>query len=299
MPDKCLDISDADFAVQNMDELAYAATRALEERAAAARAHDEERPSKGVRPPGDPELALQKAGGRDSDSGQQRDSLKEVMRPFLAGLTAANRASGENSQVLARLEKAAAEASAAHQRMPDLVSELQAITEQRNSVSREMFDALHEELRTYKDGFLLDTVHRPMIRDLITLYDDLTEIHRQMSVAVEDLDRLSRETGANAGSLDKIKSIEVHIAHNVEFVIEVLARLEVTRMPTGAGKLDKLMQRAVTVEAAEAPEADMDLTRVFKRGFIWKERVVRPEEVGIKKWKEGFLVAMPQESEKK
>jgi hypothetical protein len=29
-----------------------------------------------------------------------------------------------------------------------------------------------------------------------------------------------------------------------------------------------------------------------RRGFLWKERVVRAEEVVIKKWKEGFLMAL-------
>jgi hypothetical protein len=29
-----------------------------------------------------------------------------------------------------------------------------------------------------------------------------------------------------------------------------------------------------------------------KCGFLWKDRVVRAEEVVIKKWKEGFLVAL-------
>jgi len=36
----------------------------------------------------------------------------------------------------------------------------------------------------------------------------------------------------------------------------------------------------------------MDVTKTLKRGFLWKDRVVRAEEVVVKKWKEGFLVAL-------
>jgi len=72
----------------------------------------------------------------------------------------------------------------------------------------------------------------------------------------------------------------------------VLARLEVTMLPVGSGKLDKQTQRAVAVEMAEDPDDDGNIVRVVKRGFFWKDRVLRAEEVVIKKWKEGFLVAL-------
>jgi molecular chaperone GrpE (heat shock protein) len=43
---------------------------------------------------------------------------------------------------------------------------------------------------------------------------------------------------------------------------------------------------------AEDPDDDGDIVRVVKRGFFWKDRVLRAEEVVIKKWKEGYLVAL-------
>ena len=75
-------------------------------------------------------------------------------------------------------------------------------------------------------------------------------------------------------------------------ILEVLARLEVQQLPVGIGKLDKRTQRAVAVEIAEDPDQDMDIVRSLKRGFLWKDRVIRPEEVVMRKWKEGFLVAL-------
>ena len=210
------------------------------------------------------------------------------------------RTTGEHTQILNKVEKLAADSSDAQQQLPKIVADLHALREQRNTISRQMFDALHEELRSYKDRFVLDTVHRPMIRDLITLYDDLTEIHRQMNGAVAEQAGHRREGPAPAlAFIERLKSIDMHIEHNIDFVIEVLARLEVTRLPLGSGKYDKLSQRAVNVEMAEDPDEDMEVVRVFKRGFIWKGRVLRAEEVAIKKWKEGFLVAMQADQEKK
>jgi molecular chaperone GrpE (heat shock protein) len=89
-----------------------------------------------------------------------------------------------------------------------------------------------------------------------------------------------------------MESMEVHMEHNLDFILEVLARLEVQKLPIGQGKLNKRTQRAVAVEMAEDPDEDMDIVRTIKCGFLWKERIVRAEEVVIKKWKEGFLVAL-------
>ena len=85
--------------------------------------------------------------------------------------------------------------------------------------------------------------------------------------------------------LDRLKTIEVNMEHHLEFLLEVLARLEVSVLPVGTGKLDKKTQRAVAVESTEIQEENLDIVRVLKRGFLWKERVVRAEEVVIKKWK--------------
>ena len=52
------------------------------------------------------------------------------------------------------------------------------------------------------------------------------------------------------------------------------------------GKLDKRSQKAVAVELTENPDEDQDIVKSNKRGFQWRERIIRPEEVVIRKWKE-------------
>lgn len=217
-------------------------------------------------------------------------SVPQMLRPLVQGLEAVTRAAGENTSVLNKLDKVSDKAIAAHVDLPGLVGGLQDLLEQKNSLNQRMFDALHEELKGYKDGFLLESVHKPIIRDLVSLYDDLTAIHSQMQDAVAEAAQLPPESARQL--LQNLKTMAMNVEHNREFIVEILARLEVVMLPVGEGKLDKVMQRAVAVEMAEDPEDDGAIIRSVKRGFSWKGRVLRAEEVIIKKWKEGFLVAM-------
>jgi molecular chaperone GrpE (heat shock protein) len=217
-------------------------------------------------------------------------SVPQMLRPLMQGLEAMTRASGENTAILQKIDKITDSSTEAQATFPALVEGLQTLLEQKNGLNERMFDALHEELKGYKDGFLLESVHKPIIRDLISLFDDLSTIHRQMQEAVADAAQLPSEVANKL--LERLKTMDKNIEHNCWFIAEVLARLEVTLLPVGSGKLDKQTQRAVAVEIAEDPEQDGNIVRMVKRGFLWKARVLRAEEVVIKKWKEGFLVAI-------
>ena len=50
----------------------------------------------------------------------------------------------------------------------------------------------------------------------------------------------------------------------------------------------------VGVEMAGSAEEDGEIVRSCKPAFVWRGRVVRTEEVVIKKWKEGYLVAIKE-----
>jgi molecular chaperone GrpE (heat shock protein) len=278
MPD-VIELSDADFASQ-MQGLVHEAELAMTSRHAA-EPESEPQPAPPAPSPAIPEPPAAPA-----------PSISEMLRPLVQGVQAMGRTTGEHAQILSRLDRSAAESVEAQKELPKVVADLRAMVEQRNSVSRQMFDALHEELKSYKDGFLLDTVHRPMIRDLITLYDDLSHIHQQMRAPIESahVALQGHETSADLGS--RLENVSLHLEHNLDFILEVLARLEVTQLAQGVGQLNKQTQRAVAVEAAEDPDEDMLVVRTVKRGFLWKDRVVRAEEVVIKKWKEGFLMAL-------
>lgn len=231
-------------------------------------------------------------------------SLPQMLRPILLGIQAAVRATGENSVLLQRLgekleklEEKPEPMPAVPSVLPELADNLRALLDQKNGVNQKMFAALHEELKGYKDGFLLESLHKPIIRDLISLYDDLSAIHGQMQETVLDAGKTAGIVGS--ALLERLRTMEMNIEHNCGFILEVLARLEVTPLPIGTGKLDMLTQRALAVEIADDPDEDGDIARTLKPGFIWKGRVFRPEEVVMKKWKEGFLVALAPTSSQK
>jgi molecular chaperone GrpE (heat shock protein) len=210
-----------------------------------------------------------------------------MLRPMVLGLEAISRATGENATLLQKMEKTMGESAEAQKSLPQVLLGFESLLEQKNTVSQRMFDALHEELRGYKDGFLMESVLRPIVRDLISLYDDLSTIHGQMQECVRMVGEVDK------GSLsDRFGTIDMNIEHHCGFVLEILERLGVTMMPTREGRLDKRTQRAVAVEVAETPEDDMTVTRSVRSGFLWKDRVLRPEEVVMRKWKEGLLTPL-------
>ncbi len=280
-------IQDLDFDSQ-LRGLFQEAEQSIEDRTAAARRADEVKDKEQVRQ--NEERALRSFA-----------SLPQMLRPLMLGLEAASRAAGENKVLLQkigeRLDEKAVVVSEAQKALPALAEDLRGLLDQKNGVSQRMFAALHEELKGYKDGFLLESVHKPIIRDLISLYDDLTAIHGQMQETVVDAVRTCEVTGV--ALIGRLKTMDMNIEHNCEFLIEVLARLEVSLLPVGTGKLDMVTQRALAVEIADDPEEDGNIVRTLKRGFMWKARVFRPEEVVMKKWKEGFLVALPSPSSQK
>ena len=179
------------------------------------------------------------------------------------------------------------------QALPKMVADLRALLEMKNGVSHSMFSALHEELKSYKDGFLLQSVYRPIIRDLVSVYDDLTEIHRQITEAIGEGAGSAEESAATKKMLERMRTMEMNLGHNVEFILEVLARLDVTQLPIVAGKLDKTSQRAVAVETTDNPDDDTLVVRLVKRGFLWHERVLRPEEVVVKRYREPSSTTPP------
>jgi len=212
--------------------------------------------------------------------------LPEFLKPIVEELRVVAKASSENNALLRRMDPTSSDIADTQKGMLKLMSDLRAIVEARNTVSQNMFSALHQELKGYKDGFLLQTVHRPIIRDLVTLYDDVAELHRQLvEISPKASDATKEKTEANP-IFERIRQIATNIANNMEFLLEVLARLDVTIMPSGPEKLDKLTQKAVNVEPAANPEEDGMIVRSVRRGFLWKDAVFRPEEVVIKKWKQ-------------
>jgi molecular chaperone GrpE (heat shock protein) len=215
-------------------------------------------------------------------------NFQQALRPILKGIEAVARAQFEQVDMLDREEKVMMHQTG----VPKILAETKVAIEQRNVVNKAMFEALHAELKTYKDAFLLEAVLRPVIRDLISLYDDISDIHRQLALALSSQEQRGNLAGSALIFFENVAAPVSQLEHNRDSVLEILERLGVTLLPVGTGKLDKQAQRAVTVEFTEDPDQDHEVVKIVKRGFLWKDRVIRAEEVVIKKWKEGYLSAL-------
>ncbi len=233
-------------------------------------------------------------GKAAADSGSAVPNFQQALRPILQGIEAVARAQFEQVDVLDRVEKVMMHQTT----VPKILAEAKAALEQRNVVNRAMFEALHAELKTYKDTFLLESVLRPVIRDLISLYDDVSEIHRQLALALTTQEQRGSLAGSALILFETVAAPANQLEHNRDLILEMLERLDVTILPVGTGKLDKQTQRAVNVEYTEDPDQDHEVVKVIKRGFMWKDRVVRAEEVVMRKWKEGYLSALGKSTAK-
>jgi molecular chaperone GrpE (heat shock protein) len=227
------------------------------------------------------------------DKGNQKPppTFLQMLRPLVLGLEALSRATVENTMVLARLEAA----NTTHEILPRFVSEIQEKFDDKNVINQQLFDALHQELKGYKDGFILEVMQKPLVRDLITLYDDLAEIHRQMELVEKGLESSQEAGGVPVPFCGRLKNTGTNLDHVMHSLVEIMARMEVRILEPSTGKLNKTTQRAVSVALADSDKEDGDILRSVKPGFMWRERIVRPEEVVIKKWKEGYLVALNNE----
>jgi len=223
----------------------------------------------------------QSAGSSAKEEAVGSLNFEKSLRPILQGVEAMARAQFEQVGVLDRVERM----MVAQEGVAKVLTDARAALEQRNVVNRAMFEALHGELKTYKDTFLLEAVLRPVIRDLISLYDDISEIHRQLALALSSQEERGNLAGSALILFENVAAPAKQLEHNRDAIIEVLERLDVTLLPLGSGKLDKLSQRATSVELTDNSDLDNEIVKVTKRGFTWKDRVMRPEEVVIKKWK--------------
>lgn len=161
----------------------------------------------------------------------------------------------------------AAEATAQFQKIEE---HLQAIRSS-ESVNQRLFDSLHDELLKYRDNFLHESLHKPFVRDLIILFDDLSSLSDQLKSAT-----------ARGEKADRLAQWRSNLDNAIHALLEVLHRLEVTEIEAKEF-VDLSLHRVVSFEPAEFAQDDGRIVMRVKRGFIWRGNVLRPEEVIAKR----------------
>jgi len=135
------------------------------------------------------------------------------------------------------------------------------------NVNQKLFDSLHEELISYRDNFVRDSLQKPFIRDLLILFDDLSAIAWQFEQAASE----------EEVPPDKLQARD-NLNNMLHFLIEILHRLEVVEIEQLA-VVDLSVHRVIGYVAADCAEDDSRIVRRVKYGFRWHGQILRPEEV--------------------
>ena len=141
-----------------------------------------------------------------------------------------------------------------------------------DSVNQRVFDSLHDELLKYRDNFLHESLQKPFIHDLVMLFDDLTSLSDQLRTAAHE----DNQRGHVAQWRDNLENA-------VHSLLEVLHRFEVKEIEPKE-HVDRNLHRVVSYEPANFAEEDGCIVMRVRRGFFWRGKLIRPEEVIAKRF---------------
>ena len=141
-----------------------------------------------------------------------------------------------------------------------------------DSVNQRLFNSLHQELKEYRDNFLRDSLQKPFIRDLVVLFDDLSTLSSQMQSA-----------GASANRQGAVGQWCANLENAIHSLTEIMHRMEVTEIEPKE-LVDRAFHKVVSYESADFAEDEGRIVMRVKRGFVWRDQVLRPEEVVAKRF---------------
>jgi molecular chaperone GrpE (heat shock protein) len=167
--------------------------------------------------------------------------------------------------------------SAKQNESPDLSGYFEKIQDQLDAiqssetVNHRLFDSLHSELLTYRDNFLHESLQKPFIHDLVHLYDDLTSLLEQLKTASPEASGMSALRWGD------------NLENAIHSLIEILHRFEVKEIEPKE-TVDRALHRVLSFEPADYAEEDGRIVMRVRRGFVWRGKLIRPEEVIAKRF---------------
>lgn len=152
----------------------------------------------------------------------------------------------------------------------NLLQEIKGLIQDRleyDNVKEKAIDKLNDELHFYRDNFVFQS-QKGLFVDLMLLYDSL--------------ERILSETGSNEG-ISKERLIESLDVFKEEF-LEVLYRKDITPFDEHPEYLDFKLHKTIKTVTTDEETENNKVDKIVKRGFFWNDKVLRPEEVIIKKY---------------
>jgi len=140
-------------------------------------------------------------------------------------------------------------------------------------VKEAAFDKLYEELKRQKEiSESLDRVLKPIFSDLLLLHDSITKLNASF---VNDL--INNE--------DAVKGIE----YLKEELIEIFYRQDILPIEENISEaFNSKIHKATKTEKADLKEDDFKIVNIVRSGFMWREKVLRPQDVVIMRFVESI-----------
>lgn len=135
-----------------------------------------------------------------------------------------------------------------------------------DEVKEEAFERLYAELEDLKKSSSFEQ-SRPLYMDLILLFDRIENIRQNTDSSTTTMPSFS----------DVLKTLS-------DELLEILYRRGVELINTKDSTFDPSVQQAIGTQPTFSEVENNQVSRVVRRGFRYRERILRPEEVIIKKY---------------
>jgi molecular chaperone GrpE len=156
-------------------------------------------------------------------------------------------------QVLSGMDNILAEVAALHQTIKERLAY--------DHVKEEAFDRLYAEVEEVRQERSFQQL-RPLLMDLILLYDRIEQGIQQMY----ELE------GNSLGVIHLLTSFR-------DEVLEILYRRDVEMIVVGSIAFDRTLQQVMKLQPTALAEEHNQVARVVRRGFRYRNRILRSEEV--------------------
>lgn len=129
------------------------------------------------------------------------------------------------------------------------------------------FNKLYDELKEAKEkDNIKDSAIRPLLGDLLLFYDSLIKFKSKIETNNKNDEMLLKETDF---ILDEL--LEIFYRQNIEIIPENSDRT-----------YDSKIQKAVKIEKNQEID-DNKIIKIIRSGFLWKDKMLRPQEVCVNK----------------
>lgn len=135
-----------------------------------------------------------------------------------------------------------------------------------DETKEKMFQALYLELQEYKDGFI-ESIQKPIIKTFLPIYDIVLRLEKIVQENKQGREYLQNEICILKSEIE-----------------EAFYRLDVIPFSEHPEILDRKLHKTVGIVETCEPNEDKKITKILRRGLFWKDKILRPEEVIIKKY---------------